>query len=56
MLDNTGRLDAGEPSYEGAKELRGIVVEAPGATGFAQSCPETKFIKSSLAPSAVLAH
>ena len=33
ILENTGRLDAGEPGYSDARKLSGIVVEAIGRDG-----------------------
>ena len=33
VLARTGRLEAGEPGYDRAKDLRGVVIEAEGAGG-----------------------
>jgi hypothetical protein len=33
VLERTGRLEAGEPGYDHAKDLRGVVIEADGSDG-----------------------
>ncbi len=33
LLERTGRLEAGEPGYDHAKDLRGVVIEAEGSDG-----------------------